>query len=126
MALDIKVVKQKNFVYSVELQGSIDTETAPRLNEELNELIDERTKAVILDMGGVNYISSAGIAAVLGAKKALKEKSASFAMTNVQPQIKKVLDVMKILPMIDIFEDMPEADKYIDQIIKEEIEKKSA
>ena len=123
MALDIKIIKKKNYVYSVKLNGSIDTETHQKLEEELNEIIDEKTKAVILDMGGVEYISSIGIRVVIWAKKALEEKQATFAMINLRPQIKKVFDIMKILPMFDIFDDMPEADKYIDQVIKEEIEK---
>ncbi len=125
MTLDIKIIKKKDYVYSVQLQGSIDTETSADLEEELKEIIDEKTKAVILDMGGVNYLSSAGIGVVIWAKKALQEKNATFAMINLQPQIKKVFDIMKILPMVNIFDDMPEADKYIDQVIKEEIEKQN-
>jgi len=126
MALDIKVDKKKNFVYTVRLTGSIDGETYQELDETLKELMDEKTKAVMLDMGGVNYVSSIGIRVIVSVQKALKEKDVTFAMINLQPQIKKVFDVLKILPMFDIFEDMPEADKYIDQIIKEEIEKQSA
>ncbi|MFH1359531.1 MAG: STAS domain-containing protein [Candidatus Omnitrophota bacterium] len=126
MALDIKVIKKKDYIYQVDLSGSLDSETYQQLEEELNELIDEKTKAVILDMKGVDYISSAGIGVIMGAQKALKNKFATLTLVNLQPQIKKVLDVMKILPVIDIFDDMPEADKYIDQIIKEEIEKQSA
>ncbi len=125
MALDIKIIKKKDYVYSVQLQGSIDTESSPDLEEELKEIIDQKTKAVILDMGGVNYLSSAGIRVVIWAKKALQEKNATFAMINLQPQIKKVFEIMKILPMVNIFDDMPEADKYIDQVIKEEIEKQN-
>jgi anti-anti-sigma factor len=93
------------------------------LEEELDEIINEKTKAIVLDMAGVDYISSIGIGLVMKTKKALEGNMATFAMTNLQPKIKKVFDAMKILPIIDIFEDMPEADKYIDQIIKEEIEK---
>ena len=125
MTLSIRIIKKKDYVYSVELKGSIDTETYQQLEEELKEIIDDRTKAVILDMEGVNYISSVGIRVVLWAKQTLKQKNATFAMINLQPQIKKVFDVMRILPMFDIFDDMPEADKYIDQVIKEEIEKQS-
>ena len=125
MELEIKIIKKKDYVYSVQLQGSIDTETSSDLEEELKEIIDEKTKAVILDMGGVNYLSSAGIRVVIWAKKALQEKNATFAMINLQPQIKKVFDIMKILPMVNIFDDMSEADKYIDQVIKEEIEKQN-
>lgn len=123
MALDIKVIKKKDYVYSVELKGSIDNETYQELEGHLKEIIDEKTKVVIVDMKGVTYISSIGIKVVIWAKKELERKKASFAMIDLQPQIKKVFDAMKILPMIDIFEDMPEADKYIDQMIKEEIEK---
>lgn len=125
MALEIKIDKKKNYVYFVELNGSVDSDTYCELQEKLNEIIDDNTKAVILDMGGVDYISSAGIGVVMSTKKFLQQKNANFAMVNLQPQIKKVLDVMKLLPVIDILGDMPEADKYIDQIIKEEIGKQA-
>ncbi len=123
--MNISVIKKKDYVYIVELKGSIDNDTYQQLENELEEIINEKTKAVILDMGGVNYISSIGIRVVISAKKKLTENNATFAMTNLQPQIKKIFDIMKILPMFDIFNDMPEADKYIDQIIKEEIDKQN-
>lgn len=125
MLLEIKIDKKKDYVYFVELKGSIDSDTYQELQEKLNEVIDDNTKAVILDMGGVNYVSSAGIGVVMNTKKSLQQKNANFAMVNLQPQIKKVFDVMKILPMIDILDDIPEADKYIDQIIKEEMGKQT-
>jgi len=123
MALDIKVIKKRDFVYLVELKGSLDTDTHKQLEDELKEIIDAKAKAVILDMGGVSYISSIGVKVVIWAKKALEGKSATFTMVNLQSQIKKVFDVMKILPMLDIFEDIEEADKYINQVIKDELSK---
>ncbi len=125
MALEIKIIKKKDYVYVVELKGSLDTETSPLLQEELNEIIDEKTKAVLIDMKGVTYISSSGIGVIIGVKKKLKQKQANFAMIDLQPQIEKVFNAMKILPIVDIFDNMPEADQYIDQIIKEEIEKQT-
>lgn len=126
MSLDIKVIKKRDYVYSVELNGSIDNETYTQLEDELREIIDEKTKAIVADMAKVTYISSIGIRVVLWATKDLKKKNATFAMINLQPQIKKVFDAVKILPIIDIFDDMSEADKYIDQIIKDELEKQNA
>ena len=76
-------------------------------------------------MKGIDYISSIGIKVILDTKRQVEQRQASFSMVNLQPQIRKVLNVMKVLPMIDIFEDMKEADKYIDQIIREEIEKQA-
>lgn len=124
--LDIKVVKKGNNIYLIELNGSIDSDTHIKLESELNKIINENTKAVIFDMRRVGYVSSIGIRVMIGAKKSLEAKGASFAMVNLQPQIKKVFDVMKLLPMFEIFDGMPELDKYIDQIIKEEIDKETA
>jgi len=123
MALDIKVLKKKNFTYSVELKGSLDSETYQELESELGEIIGDKTTAVIFDMKGLTYISSIGVRVVFSTEKDLKRRGASFAMIGLQPQIKKVFDAMKILPIFNIFDDMEEADKYLDQIIKEEIEK---
>ncbi|MFH1752748.1 MAG: STAS domain-containing protein [Candidatus Omnitrophota bacterium] len=125
MNLDIIVTKKRDYVYAVSLKGSIDGATYEELEGELKEIIDSKAKAAILDMSDVSYISSIGIRVIMSTKKALTAIGASFTMVNLQPQIKKVFDVMKILPMFDIFNDMPEADKYIDQMIKEEMEKQS-
>ena len=123
MALETKVVKKRDYVYLVELKGAIDTESHQSLEGELKEIMAEKTRAVILDMAAVDYISSIGVKVVIWAKKELEKKKATLTMANLQPQIKKVFDVMKILPMLDIFDDIAEADKYIDQIIKDELAK---
>jgi anti-anti-sigma factor len=123
MSLDIRIIKKSNYNYFVELKGSIDSETYGQLENELNEIIDEKTKAVVLDMGGVNYISSMGIGVIMRLEKDLKSRNATFAMANLQPQVKKVFDALKVLPMISIFDDVSEADQYIDQIIREEVQK---
>ena len=123
MALGIKIDKKRDNVYSVELKGSLDTETAPGLEEKLKEIINSKPEAVILDMSWVDYISSAGIAAVLTAKKELKQQKAAFVMLNLQPQIEKVFEMLKVLPMFPIFKNMEEADEYIDHMIQEELKK---
>jgi len=123
MGLGIKIDKTRENVYSVELKGSLDTETAPGLEEKLKEIINSKPEAVILDMSGVNYISSAGISAVLTAKKELKQKNAAFVMLNLQPQVEKIFEMMKLLPMVPIFKNREEADEYIDHMIKEELKK---
>lgn len=126
MSLDMKVIKKREHICIIEVKGSLDTETHQDLKNKLDEIVSESTKVIIVDMKGVNYISSAGIGVIMAAKKSLKQKHISFAMIDLQPQIEKVFEAMKILPMVDIFRDMPEADKYIDQIIQEEIKKQNA
>ena len=122
MALDITIIKKENYSYLVELKGSIDTETHDKLEKEMKEIIDDNIKAVVFDMAGVDYVSSMGLGVVVWVKKTLERRDAIFTMINLQPQIKKLFDLMKLAPNIKIH-DIPAGDKYIDQIIKEESEK---
>ncbi len=123
MPLNISITKKTERVYSVILEGPIDSDTYLELEKKLKEIITSATKAVILNMAKVGYVSSAGIRAIVWAKKELAKYNATFSMINFQPAIKKVFDTMKILPLFDTFQDIPEVDRYIDQIIKKEMEK---
>ena len=125
MDLRIKVVEKQDYVYLVDLKGPLDSETYPQLEKELKGVISDKTKAVILDMAGVDYVSSAGIGVVMWARNTLEKQYATLVLINLQPKIKKIFDVMKLLPVMMIFQDMPEAHKYIDQIISEEMEKEN-
>ena len=125
MGLDINIIKKKDYLYLVELKGPVDNDTHQELEDELNEIINEHTKAIVVDMKDVDYISSIGIKVIIWAKKRLKSFNASFAMTNLQPQIEKVFEAVNILPMFNIFGDVEEADKYIDHIIKTELDQQS-
>jgi len=121
--LNTSVIKKDNFVYTVNMTGSLDSGNYELFERELQGLIDEKTRAVVLDMKGLEYISSAGIRVVISTEKALKRQGASFAMINLQPQIKRVFEAMKILPIFNVFEDIREADRYLDEVIQEEIAK---
>jgi len=123
MSLGIKIGTKDEGIYMVKLSGSLDTETYLELEDELKKVIDENTKAINLDMDEITYISSAGIRSVLWARRVLTAQKAAFTMTNLQPQIHKVFEAMKILSVVNIFSDLEEADKYIDQIIKDELAK---
>jgi len=121
MPLDMKLKQEREHVFSARLKGSLDGDNYLDLEKELQKIIKDDTKAVILDMSEVDYVSSAGIRSVMWARKTLKAMNANFSMVNLKPQIKNIFDTMKLLPILDIFNDMPEADKYIDQIIEEEM-----
>ena len=53
---------------TLEITGRIDTTTAPNLDSVINEL-SEDAKELVIDMSGVEYISSAGIGVLLDAYK---------------------------------------------------------
>ena len=66
---------------TIELTGRLDTTTAPTLDKMINEDI-EGTKDLILDLKGLEYISSAGLRVLLSAQKKM-QKIGSMKVVNV-------------------------------------------
>ena len=119
MALQIDInYKEVDDFWEVSLTGSLDTETAPELEEDLAQIFDSDNNKLIFNMTGVDYVSSAGIRIIAMASRKMTEKSGAIAMIGLQPQIKKVFDIVKALPSFGIFKDEAEADDYFDHMQK--------
>jgi anti-sigma B factor antagonist len=97
----------------VKLVGRLDTLTAPQGEKEIQPVVDGPARNVIFDLAGLTFISSAGLRVLLGARKALGARGAQLHLINLQPQIAKVLDIVKALPGINIFKSVQEMDDYL-------------
>ena len=88
MTIDIK----KNAAETIiEVTGRLDTITAPALDKTINEDIGD-TKNLVLDVKGMEYISSAGLRVLLGAQKKM-QKIGSMKVTNVCEEVMEVFEM---------------------------------
>lgn len=76
---------------SFALEGRLDTTTAPDLEKELNESIEGVTE-LVMDLGKLEYISSAGLRVLLSAQKTMN-KQGSMVVRNVSEDVKEIFDV---------------------------------
>jgi len=67
-------------------------------------------------MAEVNYLSSAGIRVILKTKKMLAAYNGKLVFMNLQPQIKKVFEIINALPSMRVFKDLNEMDDYLDRM----------
>ena len=81
----------------IEIAGRLDTTTAPALDKTIQEELGE-TKELVLDVKGMEYISSAGLRVLLGAQKKM-QKIGSMKVTKVCPE---VMDVFEMTGFADI------------------------
>lgn len=106
-------------VQRVAIGGRLDTHTYAELDQALAPLLgNPAVTSLVLDLEGLDYISSAGIRCILKARKALAPTGKVLAV-NPQAQIRKVLDMVQALPLGDIFNSTAEADAYIDALQQE-------
>ena len=84
-------IKKNAAETTIELVGRLDTTTAPALDKTINEDIGD-TKNLVLDIKGLEYISSAGLRVLLSAQKKL-QKIGSMKVINVCEEVMEVFEM---------------------------------
>lgn len=77
----------------VSITGKIDAMTAPAFETALIDLIGQGHLSLALDLGGVEYISSAGLRVILASAKSLKDKDGLLLLANPRGPVKEVFDI---------------------------------
>ena len=88
MTIEIKRIENE---VVIELVGRLDTTTAPALDKTISEDIGD-TKNLVLDVKGMEYISSAGLRVLLGAQKKM-QKIGSMKVVHVCPAVMEVFEM---------------------------------
>ena len=94
MTIEIKKMSAETVI---ELSGRLDTSTAPVLDKTISEDISENTN-LVLDLKGLEYISSAGLRVLLSAQKRM-QKNGSMKLKNV---CEEVMDVFEMTGFADV------------------------
>jgi anti-sigma B factor antagonist len=120
MPLKISSREKRPTYFEITFEGRLDTDTSPQLEALVNQLFQNPVRGLQFNMRGVDYVSSAGVRAVLVAMKKIKAGGGTFMMTELQPPVKKVFDIAQALPRENVFTSTAEADAYFDAIQKKE------
>ena len=119
MALSVRIHPlHPNGSQRVEIAGRLDTHTYGELDDRLTLVLASKVQSLLLDLAALDYISSAGVRSVFRARKLLAERGGKVVIANAQPQVQKVFDIVKAVPLSEIFRTVEEADAYLDRIQK--------
>ncbi|HXS95347.1 MAG TPA: STAS domain-containing protein [Candidatus Limnocylindrales bacterium] len=90
----------------VSVSGRADAETADLLENSLRAAVEAHPK-VAADLSRLDYISSAGIRAVLQAARAAQGRDTEFAVCSLSPPARKVFDMSGLHHVLKIHGDLP-------------------
>jgi anti-anti-sigma factor len=116
MAFTVQLQQRSSSAVTFILSGKIDSEAAAQLDQEMNRTLIDPIQTAVFDMKGVGFVASAGVGVLVKAKATLTRKGGDVAMINLQPQIKKVFEIIQMLPALNIFESVRELDEYLAKI----------
>ncbi len=90
--------KQENGILTVSLSGRVDSANAADAEKEIVSAVGDFAGDLVLDLTGLEYISSAGLRVVLRLKKAHK----TLSVVNVSSEVYEIFDMTGFTEMMDI------------------------
>lgn len=78
----------------LEVAGEVDLSTAEQFAEAVDAAAgDASVERIIVDLGGVSFMDSAGLRVLVTGVKAAEARGAKLVATDAQPQVKKVFQL---------------------------------
>jgi len=107
--MEIKATPLKRCVL-LQVEGRIDSSTAPQLAEKFNEIIEGGKFRIVFDMSKVEFISSAGLWVMVTAQKKCKRfNRGEIYLAEVPTRIYEALDLAGFIPYFKVFNSTAEA-----------------
>ena len=79
------------------------------LKDKVQSLIQQGSKNIVIDLGGVSYVDSAGLGELVHAYATTKNKGGSLKLLNVTKKLRDLLVVTKLLTVFDTYDSENEA-----------------
>jgi len=109
LSLNISSELRKNIVI-ITVSGPVNAAQSPRLREAIGEAFKKDVQAVIIDMNGVDYMDSSGLATFVEAVQKAEERGAKFAILgNVRERIQHLFEITRLEGLFLRFQSKEEA-----------------
>ena len=79
------------------VEGVLDNDSSTHFRDTIEEAIHEGWHRILVDLGDVSYMSSAGISAFLGSHAQLEKLNGLFGLCNLSQPVERVLAQTKLL-----------------------------
>jgi anti-sigma B factor antagonist len=97
--------EEKGQVCVIRFLGRMDANTSKEGEEAIQQAIQQGRKQVVLDLGGLAYISSSGLRVLLAALKQLRQGGGDLRLASLRPNIRDVVNMTGFNRIFSIFED---------------------
>ncbi|MBN2411608.1 STAS domain-containing protein [candidate division KSB1 bacterium] len=93
----------------IKVGGYIDTTTSSELEQALNNLIKAGSYLIIIDLGNVDYVSSAGWGIFISEIKGIREKGGDLKLVNMVPEVYEVFELLEFHHILKAYDSIEQA-----------------
>ena len=96
-------VEEKGDVIVVRVEGRLDAASSPQLETKINSIIDQGHFKLIMNLSGVEYLSSAGMRLLLSVSKKLKHLEGKLVACSVSDEVMEVIKMAGFQQVIQFY-----------------------
>lgn len=102
-------VRSVNSVSIIDCEGDVDLYSSPRLREVLLAQMKPGSPSVLVNMGGVGYVDSSGIATLVEGLQLSRQTKTRFGLFGLRHNARSVLELARLNKVFSIFDNEQEA-----------------
>jgi anti-sigma B factor antagonist len=91
------------------LSGHIATAESQVLSDAFDRLISDRIQRIVVDMKGVEIITSDGLGALIRARKAVAENGGRLVLSGLEGNIRSVFKMTRLDKIFTLYDTVPSA-----------------
>ena len=93
----------------IKVGGYIDTTTSSEVERALNGLLKQGRYRIIIDLGNVDYISSAGWGIFISEIKSIRENNGDLKLVSMIPDVYEIFELLEFHHILDVYDSNQEA-----------------
>jgi anti-sigma B factor antagonist len=103
-------IRQSGHATIVDINGDVTLYNSPEIRKVLMDALNKKgTERVVVNMSGVNYIDSAGVASLVEGLKLARSLKNAFALYGLNKHPREVLELTRLIKVFEIYETENEA-----------------
>jgi anti-sigma B factor antagonist len=107
--VSVEKAGSRNNIAIIKVGGYIDTTTSAELEHSLDTLLKSDTHNIVIDLGNVDYISSAGWGIFISEIKGIREKGGDLKLVKMVPDVYEVFELLEFHYILRAFDTIDEA-----------------
>ena len=102
-------VRDMDGVAVMQPEGFVNAHTVRQFEEALEELVQAGRYTILLDCTSLNYISSAGLGAIMGLIEPIRDKGGDILLCSLQKNVYAIFDTLGFTQLYQVFDTPGEA-----------------
>ncbi len=111
-----EVAGKQNQISIIKVGGFIDTTTSSEVERALNSLLKQGRYNIIIDLGNVDYISSAGWGIFISEIKSIRENNGDLKLVRMIPDVYEIFELLEFHHILEVYDSVEEAIQKFEEI----------